>query len=106
MTREIFVFLVVCVNESWKLPVGYFPTVNLTSVQKLNIVTHFLENMLKVGAEVIGVDGLYSNITMAKMLGANLEFPNLNPKFHVNNCNNEFIAILEKGEKACTLEIS
>ncbi len=40
--KQCFVFMAVSVNESWKLPIGYFVVDALKSAQKVELVRHAL----------------------------------------------------------------
>lgn len=42
MAKECFVFLIVSVNENWKLPISYFLCSSLKSAQKVELIRHAL----------------------------------------------------------------
>jgi len=84
--------LVVCINESWKLPIGYFLCNNLSSVQKAELVKQALNLLQKIKVNIVSLtfDGSPTNLTMSKILGCDL---NLKIDFSVNNTN-ESVVIL------------
>lgn len=69
--REVLVFLLVAINASWKLPLGYFPIDGCKSEQKFIITKFCIEKIFKVGVDLVGVtfDGCPANISMAKLFG-------------------------------------
>jgi len=79
MAKEAFVFLVVAINECWKLPVAYFLTASLNSSQKPKLITHALsllhETVVKIAS--LTFDGCSTNVTATKLLGCNLNLDNL-----------------------------
>lgn len=70
--REALVFMLVCLNEGWKIPVGYFFTNGLVASEKANLVNRCLEIVAQSGVKVTSLtfDGAASNISMAQKLGA------------------------------------
>lgn len=50
--KEAFVFLLNCVNGSWKLPVGYFLITALSGEQKANLIKMCLGMLHDVGVKV------------------------------------------------------
>lgn len=71
---EALVFIVVALNYHWKIPVGYFLIHELTAEEKANLLKTCLININETGAIVktLTFDGVASNISMAKHLGADL----------------------------------
>ncbi|EZA51173.1 THAP domain-containing protein, partial [Ooceraea biroi] len=68
------VYLITCINERWKLPVGYFLVAGLTAEERAEITRKILEFIAPSGIEVIAFtfDGLPANISMCKVLEANI----------------------------------
>lgn len=75
--KEALVFMVVAVNDSWKVPVGYFLIDGLCGSEKANLVNKCLEFIHDSGIVISSLtfDGAASNISMAKCLGCNFEDP-------------------------------
>ncbi|CAH1981442.1 unnamed protein product [Acanthoscelides obtectus] len=71
--REALVFMLVALNCSWKIPVGYFLINGLTGAEKANLLEHCLEFVHSSGVTVTSItfDGAPSNVAMCKVLGAN-----------------------------------
>lgn len=86
IATQVLVFMLVCVNKNWKMPLGYFPISSINSSQKVNLIHHCLENIYEAGDSkltVIGLtfDGAPNNIATANLLGCKTTFPELNPNF-------------------------
>lgn len=79
MAKEAFVFLVVAINECWKLPIAYFLTASLNSSQKSELITHALSLLHETGVKIVSLtfDGCSTNVTATKLLGCNLNLDNL-----------------------------
>lgn len=83
LAKEAFVLLIVCINGTWKLPVGYFLTNSLNGQQKHSIVQQCISLIENTGARVVSLtcDGPPSNISLGKLLGCSFEFPNIRTSF-------------------------
>lgn len=70
--KEVLVFMLVCLNGSWKIPVGYFFLDGLTGKEKAELVKRCLEFIHESGVTVTSLtfDGAPVNFTMATSLGA------------------------------------
>ncbi|VEN54857.1 unnamed protein product [Callosobruchus maculatus] len=81
--KEAIVFMVVCVNGHWKIPVGYFFIDGLNGTEKANIVKKLLEFLDETGIIITSLtfDGIPSNISMATTLGADSDTSNLRTYF-------------------------
>jgi len=77
MAKEAFVFLVVAINEHWKLPIAYFLTATLNSSQKSELITLALSLLHETGVKIVSLtfDGCSTNVTATKLLGSNLNMP-------------------------------
>lgn len=84
MASDIIVFLLVAINSNWKVPVAYFLINGLTASEKANLVNHCLKIIHETGVTVksLTFDGAASNMSMARELGANLQFSNLQSYFN------------------------
>ncbi|CAH2100760.1 unnamed protein product [Euphydryas editha] len=82
IAKEALVFMLTCLNGSWKLPVGYFLVDRTTSEQKTSLVKTCIDLVSDCGVEVVSVtfDGRAANFAMAKLLGCKLD-GDLNPVF-------------------------
>lgn len=87
MASECFVFLIVAINESWKLPVGYFLSNHLTSAQKVGLLGRCLDLLHATSITVVSLtfDGCPTNINMVKQLGCNLNVKSLESTFTLSN---------------------
>lgn len=98
VAKEAIVFLLTAINDSWKMPIGYFFINGLTAVERCNLITecfHFLKN-LDIEIVSLTFDGAPSNIGMAKELGAIMDYNNLNPTFiHPTNDTKSIYVILD-----------
>lgn len=81
--KEALVFLVNCVNDRWKLPVGYFLIDGVSGIQKSNLVKMCLQLLHDSGVTICSVtfDGTNANLAMAICLGSPLSSACLNPSF-------------------------
>lgn len=75
IAREVLVFMAVCVNKSWKIPLGYFPVRTLNSIQKASLMVHCFRNVIETKSEVIEFvfDGPPINLSAALHLGTNFD---------------------------------
>ncbi|KAL4126963.1 hypothetical protein QTP88_011161 [Uroleucon formosanum] len=76
--KEALVFLVVALNEAWKIPVGYF------------LINHINNDLTKTGVTIVSLtfDGCPTNINMVKILGCGLYADNFNTSFKVDGVAN------------------
>jgi DNA transposase THAP9 len=97
VATKILVFLVVALNASWKIPVGYFPITSMTGEQKKNLVTRCIENIVNTGSELIGVtfNGDSSNLSMARLFGIQTEPPFESTTFKIESNNIEFFIFVD-----------
>lgn len=83
VAKEVLVFMVTCLNGSWKLPVGYFLTNGVAAEQKASMVKMCIDLITECGLDVASVtfDGCPANFSMAKLLGCQLEGKVISPVF-------------------------
>lgn len=95
--KEALTFLVNCVNDRWKVLVGYFLINGITAKEKAEVVRQMLSYLSDTGAEVVSLtfDGAPSNISMANNLGANLNISNLKVSFFSQYFSNEIVIFLD-----------
>jgi len=87
IANECLVFMLVAINERWKLPVGYFLCKHLNSTQQSNLVSQCLNLVYKTGVVIVSVtfDGCSSNIGKSKNLGCTYDHNNFKTNFSINN---------------------
>lgn len=83
IAREALVFMVVSLNESWKLPVGYFLIDGLAAQERKTLVQQCVTKLHSCGLSVesLTFDGASSNVAMAKELGCKMGLDDLAPFF-------------------------
>lgn len=77
VAKNALVFMVVALNESWKVPCGYFFIDSLTGRERANLVTQCIQRLHDVGVKVVSLtcDGPSCHFAMLKTLGALNESP-------------------------------
>lgn len=58
IANEYLVFMLVAINERWKLPVGYFVCKHPNTIQKSNLLAQCLNLVTKTGVVVV-VSGIF-----------------------------------------------
>jgi len=88
--KEALVFLVVAINEAWKIPVGYFLINHINSSQKSELVSRCIDLLTNTGVTIVSLtfDGCPTNINMVKILGCGLDADNFNTSFKVDGVAN------------------
>lgn len=83
IAKECLTFLVVAVNGSWKLPVGYFFTAGLGAIERANLVQQCITKLHAVGVTVTSLtfDGAAANLSMMQKLGCNFDCNNMKSWF-------------------------
>ena len=91
VARDALVFMVVCVNSSWKVPCAYFFLDGLGGAERANLIQNCIGRLFEARIKVISVtcDGPSCHFTMMSHLGASLKIPTLNPSFPHPNAENE-----------------
>lgn len=84
IAKESLTFLVNCVNDRWKMPVAYFLIHKLDTNDQAFLIEEVLYFLESNNVDVLSVtfDGLKTNISTAKKLGACLDPDNLQPYFY------------------------
>ncbi|KAB0801379.1 hypothetical protein PPYR_05733, partial [Photinus pyralis] len=87
LAKEVFVLLIVAVNGTWKLPIGYFLTNGLSGEQKSSLINQSIIMVQNTGAKIVSLtcDGAPSNISMCSLLGCSLQYPNMQTMFQVGD---------------------
>lgn len=90
LAKDALIFMLTCVNGSWKIPLGYFLIDGISAEQKASLVKNCIEILTQdCGIEIISLtfDGCPTNFSMAKVLGCKLDGDNIDPSFTVGNNN-------------------
>lgn len=71
---QALVFMLVSINENWKLPVGYFLIAGINAERKANLINICLEKCHEAGVTVTNLtfDGCATNLKAAEILGCRL----------------------------------
>lgn len=81
------VFLAVCFNEHWKIPLGYFLIHSFSGCERANLLTKCLELFSDTKAKCYSItfDGAPCNLSMRKILGANFDYFSVDFKPWIQN---------------------
>ncbi|TGZ45601.1 THAP domain-containing protein 9 [Temnothorax longispinosus] len=76
MATQAMVVMVVCLNEHWKIPMGYYFIDSLNEEERARLVSQCLTSLHDIRINVVSLtfDGAQSNVKMAKKLGAEFNF--------------------------------
>lgn len=79
LAKEVLTLMVVVINDSFTLPVGYFLIDGLGGQERANLVRHCLTRLDRVGVTAVSLtfDGCAPNLNMAKQLGCNYNLDGL-----------------------------
>ena len=94
VTMEALVFMVVALNQSWKMTVGYFLVEGIAGVERANLMKQCIRLLYESGIEVksLTFDGAAANLAMARNLGCSFDTNNLKTDF-VHPVSNNAIVI-------------
>lgn len=83
IAKEALVFLVNCINGSWKIPIGFFLIAGISAEQKANLVRQALILLSKHNINIVSVtfDGATANLSMASILGCNFNIASFQTYF-------------------------
>lgn len=83
VATEALVFMLTCLNSSWKLPIGYFLVNGVTAEQKASLVKTCIDLVSEYGVDIVAVtfDGCPTNFSMARVLGCQLDNEEINSVF-------------------------
>lgn len=88
VAKEALVFMLTCVNVSWKIPICYFLINGITAEQKAALVRQAIDLVEEAGVRVISLtfDGCPTNFSVSKfLLGCIFEPENIESTFIHNN---------------------
>lgn len=83
VAKDAMVLMVVAINESWKLPLGYFLIDGMSGEERANIINDCLHRLHDSGVHTISLtcDGPSCNFSMMRALGATMSVQGMNPSF-------------------------
>lgn len=75
VASEALVFMIVCINNAWKIPIAYYLINKITAEQKSNLVLQCISAVSSTGLKIVTVtcDGMSTNISTLKLLGCNFD---------------------------------
>jgi len=73
LAKDALVFMVVCINGAWKIPLAYFLIDRITAEQKNNLTLQCISSLHDAGMQIVCVtcDGTATNFAMMQQLGCN-----------------------------------
>lgn len=98
IATQAYVFMVVSMEEHWKLPVGFFFVNGLTGENRKRLIHICLTKLYHVGVDIVALtfDGCSSNITAANLMGCKLDDINkMKTTFQHPACNIEVAVMLD-----------
>lgn len=83
MATSALVFMATAMNNSWKIPLGYFLIKSLAAPERAGLTIKCLEFLFEAGVECYSLtfDGASTNISMCTKLGAKYELEDFKPWF-------------------------
>lgn len=88
VANKALVFMLVCVNEAWKVPVAYFFIDSVKSDQKAELLTQVYTAITAGGISICNItfDGCPTNFTDCNLLGSNMtNVNNLQTRLHLSS---------------------
>lgn len=79
--KEALVFMFVCMNGKWKIPVGYFLVNGTSAEQKCALIMDYLRELHTTGARVIAITCDGANVSTLNKLGCNTTLHSLKSYF-------------------------
>jgi len=83
MAKDALVLMAVCVNGSWKIPLGYFLIDGMTGAERANLIKECFQRLHESGVTAVSLtcDGPSCHFSMMKELGANMNVVGMDPSF-------------------------
>lgn len=77
IATKAYVFVLVSMNESWKIPIAYFLVNELSAEFRANLLKTCLVQCYNVGVDIFAItfDGCAASLNAAELLGCNLKNP-------------------------------
>lgn len=84
LASQVLTFMLVSVNESWKIPLGYFFINSLSSTKKAELLNQCFNLLFECDISVTNItfDGAQTNFSICKILGCNLDVDNLHTEMN------------------------
>ncbi|KAI8424524.1 hypothetical protein MSG28_002983 [Choristoneura fumiferana] len=98
MANQAYVFLLVALDQSWKIPLAYFFIASLKAEMKANLIRMALIKCQELGVKVVSLtfDGCKSNISSMKLLGCKIDdIDNLKTSFKHPSASHEVAVFLD-----------
>lgn len=98
LASSALVLLLVCLNQTWKLPIGYFLTHGLTGAKLATLINMALEKCSQANIDVVSVtcDGCQTNLAAMRILGCKLDDPKkLKTTFKHPTTGNDLVLMLD-----------
>lgn len=97
LAKEALVFLLICLNQNWKIPIAYYFINGISAEQKKNLLLRCISAVHEYNIKVVAVtfDGLSTNFTMARLLGANFNLNSLQIWFYLPNTLDKIFIFLD-----------
>ena len=94
---EALVFMATSLNDSWKVPIGYFMINGITGEQQAGLVREALHHLHEAGINIVAfvADGCSTNHSTAVHLGCNLLADQLQGKFPHPSTNAEVVFLFD-----------
>lgn len=95
VAQQALVFLITGINFEMSIPIAHFFITTLTATQKAFLIKEIIKEITKTGVKVVNItfDGLPSNFSACKMLGASFFLNDFRPYF-LNPVDNSKIHII------------
>lgn len=101
IATQAYIFIIVCMNENWKIPVAYFLVSRLSAETRANLLKTCLSECYNVGVDIVAIkfDGSASNLEVANLMGCDLKNPAcLKTTFSHPICGSEVAIIFDAGQ--------
>jgi len=97
--ENALVFMLVCVNGGWKIPVSHYFVKALNGEKQAELTIELLTRLHETGVKITSItfDGLQANFTMCKYLGATISAENPMDVYFPHPVSKEPIFILPDG---------
>ncbi|CAK1602483.1 unnamed protein product [Parnassius mnemosyne] len=98
IATQAYMFTLVCLNESWKIPVAYFMVNGLSAETRASLLKTCLSECYQVRVDIVAItfNGCSSNLNAVNLLGCNLNRPgSLKTTFKHPDCDLEMAIMLD-----------
>ena len=83
LAKEALVFMMNLINDSWKLPIGYFQISGIGAQERANLLQQCLDMLHSVGVTIVSLtfDGSATDTSMIKEFGCYLDYVDMQHTF-------------------------